>query len=165
MTHRLHIVKGFPIPYVPRSALLTAMRLGLQVETHICGRYHGSLTSLCKWAYKRQLVSWVLSDSRRNGRDISPLFYYVCSRPRKSGKRERFSAKFPKGTFFSIFQRWGPCDEACLAEVGYPSTSSHIVTISSVLPVSGNPSWSNPFIYLNWKGSNQHWQALLLLYR
>ena len=33
VTNRLHIVKGLPIPYVPRSALLTTMRLGLQGET------------------------------------------------------------------------------------------------------------------------------------
>ena len=137
VTNRLHIVT---IPYVPRSALLTTMRLDLQSETQICRRHHGSLTSRRKLAYKHQLVSWGLSDSKRTSVTFCLLFYYVRPHPRKSGTRECLSTKLPKRPFFCIFHRWGRRNEARLAEVRYPPTSSYLVAISFVLPVSRNSS-------------------------
>ena len=136
----LRLVTGLLILYVLRNTLLTAMRLGLQGETQICGRITDHLRLVVNEHINTSWSPGFYQTLEGTSVTFSLLFYYVRPYPRKSGMRENVSAKLPKGPFFYVFHGWGCFDEARLAEVRHPSTSSHLVVISPVLPVSCNPS-------------------------
>ena len=113
--------------------------------------------------YNSRRFLWILADFRRIVHHIfSALDFVFCkfchvpSHPRKNGKRRRVAYEL------SNFHTWGRSKEPYLAKVRYPSTPSRHVTLSPVLPVSGNSLPQNSFIYLNRKGSDQHRQAFII---